>query len=50
MNDSIKILGNPFFLMAKPVGSSCNLACSYCYYLGKGGKAGQIDPPAAGAN
>jgi len=22
----------PFIVMVKPVGSSCNLACSYCYY------------------
>lgn len=26
---------HPFYLMAKPVGSSCNLGCSYCYYLEK---------------
>lgn len=26
---------NDFQIFAKPVGSSCNLACSYCYYLGK---------------
>ena len=25
----------PLYLMAKPVGSVCNLACSYCYYLEK---------------
>ncbi len=24
-----------FQIFAKPVGSSCNLACRYCYYLGK---------------
>ena len=24
----------PFSLMVKPVGSRCNLECSYCYYLG----------------
>ncbi len=24
-----------FVVMAKPVGSSCNMRCSYCYYLGK---------------
>ena len=23
----------PFAVMLKPVGSSCNMACSYCYYL-----------------
>jgi uncharacterized protein len=27
--------GAAFNLMAKPVGSSCNLVCSYCYYLEK---------------
>ena len=26
----------PLYVMVKPVGSSCNLACSYCYYMGKG--------------
>ena len=25
----------PFVVMAKPVGPLCNLACDYCYYLGK---------------
>lgn len=25
----------PLYVMAKPVGSACNLACSYCYYLDK---------------
>ena len=24
-----------FVVMAKPVGPVCNLACPYCYYLGK---------------
>lgn len=28
--------GKPFTVMAKPVGSACNLRCSYCYYLEKG--------------
>lgn len=28
--------GHPFYVMAKPVGSNCNLHCSYCYYLSKG--------------
>ena len=27
----------PFYMMAKPVGAACNLACGYCYY--KGGDA-----------
>ena len=26
----------PFVVMAKPVGSLCNLACGYCYYLETG--------------
>jgi len=25
-----------FHVMAKPVGSACNLSCSYCFYKGKG--------------
>ena len=25
----------PLYVMAKPAGSSCNLACTYCYYLDK---------------
>ncbi len=28
--------GHPFYVMAKPIGSSCNLSCRYCYYLSKG--------------
>lgn len=36
--DDIEIIfGRPLFLMAKPAGSSCNLRCSYCYYLEKSG-------------
>ena len=27
--------GNPLYVMVKPVGAFCNLACSYCYYLEK---------------
>ena len=26
----------PFVVMAKPVGSRCNMRCAYCYYLEKG--------------
>ncbi|GFI05411.1 anaerobic sulfatase-maturating enzyme [Muribaculaceae bacterium] len=25
----------PLYVMAKPAGSACNMACSYCYYLDK---------------
>lgn len=28
-------LSMPTYVMAKPVGSVCNLNCSYCYYLEK---------------
>ena len=28
-------LSHPVYVMAKPVGDACNLACSYCYYRGK---------------
>ena len=26
----------PLYVMAKPAGARCNLACRYCYYLEKG--------------
>ena len=32
-----------FQIFAKPVGSSCNLNCSYCYYLGKKGLYPETD-------
>ena len=28
-------LSRPLYVMPKPVGSACNLACDYCYYLEK---------------
>lgn len=31
---TIAPFGRPFSMMAKPIGSCCNLACSYCYYQG----------------
>lgn len=33
---------SPFYILAKPVGSRCNLSCQYCYYLSKDG--GQMSP------
>ena len=33
------VVGRPMYVMAKPVGDRCNLACQYCYYLGKGSGA-----------
>lgn len=34
----------PCYILAKPGGSACNLACSYCYYLEKGdGKRRMMD-------
>ena len=27
----------PLYVMLKPVGAVCNLACDYCYYLEKSG-------------
>lgn len=35
MVDSIAPFAYPLYVMAKPVGASCNLACEYCYYLEK---------------
>ena len=38
---TITPFGHPFYVMAKPVGSSCNLNCSYCYFLSK--EKGRMD-------
>lgn len=37
MNKTIQFnpLKYPVYVMAKPIGSACNLRCSYCYYLDK---------------
>ncbi len=35
----------PFVVMAKPVGSRCNLNCAYCYYLGTDGRIGNGTAP-----
>ncbi len=29
------LISSPLYLMAKPAGPACNLACEYCYYLEK---------------
>ncbi len=34
-NNSIGTMPKQFHAMAKPVGSTCNLDCTYCYYLSK---------------
>jgi Arylsulfatase regulator (Fe-S oxidoreductase) len=28
------VFSKPIYVMVKPIGSRCNLACDYCYYLG----------------
>ena len=35
MTDTIMPFARPLYVMAKPVGASCNLRCKYCYYLEK---------------
>ena len=35
MSDTIAPFSKPLYVMAKPAGASCNLACEYCYYLEK---------------
>lgn len=35
MNTTIAPAARPLYVMAKPAGSCCNLACDYCYYLEK---------------
>ncbi|MBR5084043.1 MAG: anaerobic sulfatase-maturation protein [Prevotella sp.] len=32
---TISPFAHPFYIFAKPVGASCNMACDYCYYLEK---------------
>ena len=38
-----KAAGRPFSVMIKPVGSSCNLRCDYCYYSTPDGPAARAD-------
>ena len=33
--NTLSPFSRPMYIMAKPVGASCNLACKYCYYLEK---------------
>lgn len=35
---------SPFYLMAKPAGPACNLACRYCYYIDKNETLGHGSP------
>lgn len=32
MNKTIRLFSHPLYVMAKPVGASCNMKCDYCYY------------------
>ena len=33
--ETIYPFSKPLYVMAKPAGPACNLACEYCYYLEK---------------
>lgn len=35
MSRTVNPFARPLYVMAKPVGARCNLACDYCYYLEK---------------
>ena len=35
MKKTISPFSKPLYVMTKPVGAVCNLACKYCYYLEK---------------
>lgn len=35
MSTTFSPFAKPLYVMAKPVGATCNLACDYCYYLEK---------------
>jgi uncharacterized protein len=39
----MKAVSRSFQIFVKPAGAACNLACRYCYYLGKG----PVGPPGA---
>ena len=38
MGNIINPFARPLYVMTKPAGAHCNLACDYCYYLEKGDK------------
>jgi uncharacterized protein len=38
------IASRGFQVFVKPAGAACNLACRYCYYLGKGASAPEGGP------
>jgi serine-type anaerobic sulfatase-maturating enzyme len=40
------VVSRGFQVFVKPAGPACNLACGYCYYLGKGPAGGRDDAPA----
>ena len=35
MNPTLAPFSRPLYIMPKPIGAACNLACKYCYYLEK---------------
>ena len=35
MGNIINPFARPLYVMTKPAGAHCNLACDYCYYLEK---------------
>lgn len=35
MSNNISPFAAPLYIMTKPIGSACNMACKYCYYLEK---------------
>ena len=35
MEQTFAPFAKPLYVMTKPVGAVCNLACDYCYYLEK---------------
>lgn len=43
--NTISPFARPFYLLAKPAGSACNMACEYCYYLEKAALYKQTSHP-----